>query len=549
MQRFSLIFLAGLLAFAAKAQNTQKTEKDDDCAIAGTVVAMEGSVPLRKARVVLRSTEDQARGISTITTADGRFTLKGLAPGSYRLSVSRTGFVTNEYGQRKPGTRGAILTLRPKQEIKDLLFRLIPSGVISGKILDVDGEPLPEVSVQALRQTYSAGKRNLSPASIVETNDLGEYRLFGLAPGRYFVSAGFSSWRPTDAPSAEVHEEGYAKIYYPGTTEAAKAGSITLKAGEEVSSIEILLRQITVHRIRGRVFNQITHKQGEGVELLLMPKADTPQWELTSRAIVQKPDGSFEIPDVTPGTYVLVAYWFSDDKSYANRQIVEVGNADVEGITIAITLGATIGGRIVWDGKPSMEKDELQVIPQAEDADFFRGFARVTRDNTFVLKNLGEGTYRTNVSGLSKDCYMKDVRLAESSVMKDGFTVTQGTSGNLEIIISSHGARVEGTVVDSDGLPEAGASVVLIPDLSRRDQFALYKTQSTDQYGHFEIRGIAPGDYKLFAWEEVEADAWQDAEFLKPFEVKGESVTLRDDDKSKMTITAISAKSVDAAKP
>lgn len=104
-------------------------------------------------------------------------------------------------------------------------------------------------------------------------------------------------------------------------------------------------------------------------------------------------------------------------------------------------------------------------------------------------------------------------------------------------------------MVDGDGLPEAGASAVLIPESSRRDQFALYKTQNTDQYGHFEIRGIAPGDYKLFAWEEVEADAWQDAEFLKPFEVKGESITLRDDDKSKMTITAISAKNVDAAKP
>ncbi len=270
MQRFSLVFLMGLLAISANAQNTPKTEKDEECSIAGMVVAMEGSVPLRKARVVLQSTEDQARGISTVTTADGRFTLKRLAPGSYRLSVSRAGFVFFEYGQRKPGTRGAILTLRPKQEIKDLLFRLIPSGVISGKILDADGEPLPSASVQALRQTYSEGKHSLTPASMVETNDLGEYRLFGLAPGRYFVSAAYSSWRQIDPPSAEVHEEGYAKIYYPGTPEAAKAGSITIKAGEEVSSIEILLRQVTVHRVRGHVFNQITNKPGEGVELFLI---------------------------------------------------------------------------------------------------------------------------------------------------------------------------------------------------------------------------------------------------------------------------------------
>jgi protocatechuate 3,4-dioxygenase beta subunit len=549
MQRFCLVFLMGLLAFSTNAQNTPKTEKDDECSIAGMVVAMEGSVPLRKARVVLQSTEDQARGISTVTTADGRFTLKGLAPGSYRLSVSRAGFVVYQYGQRKPGTQGAILTLRPKQEIKDLLFRLIPSGVISGKILDADGEPLPSASVQAMRQTYSEGKRTLLPQAMVETNDLGEYRLFGLAPGRYFVSAAYSSWRQNDAPSAEVHEEGYAKIYYPGTPEAAKAGSLTIKPGEEVSSIEIMLRQVTVHRIRGHVFNQITNKPGEGVILILIPKSDRHQWDSESQTDVRKPDGSFEIPDVPPGSYVLVSYWFGDDKYYMNRQVVEVGNADVDGITITVAPGAAISGRIVWDGKPSMEKDELQVIPQPVDLDIFRGSARVTRGNTFLLKDIGEGTYRTDVIGMSKDCYLKDVRFGESSVMKDGFTVMRGTSGNLEITISSHGARVEGAVVDGDGLPEAGASVVLIPDSSRRDQFRLYKTQSTDQYGHFAIRGIAPGDYKLFAWEEVEADAWQAAEFLKPFEVKGESITLRDDDKSKMTITAISAKSVDAAKP
>jgi hypothetical protein len=305
MRKFCLIFLAGLLTFSAKAQNTQKTEKDEECSIAGMVVAMEGSAPLRKARVVRESTEDQARAISTVTTADGRFTLKGLAPGPYRLTVSRAGFVFFEYGQRKPGTRGAILTLRPKQEIKDLLFRLIPSGVISGKILDADGEPLPSASVQALRQTYSEGRHSLTPASMVETNDLGEYRLFGLAPGRYFVSAAYSSWRQIDPPSAEVHEEGYAKIYYPGTPEAAKAGSLTIKAGEEVSSIEILLRQVTVHRVRGHVFNQITNKPGEGVELFLTPKVDTRQWDSTSRSSVQKPDGSFEIPDVPPAPM----YW------------------------------------------------------------------------------------------------------------------------------------------------------------------------------------------------------------------------------------------------
>jgi hypothetical protein len=153
------------------------------------------------------------------------------------------------------------------------------------------------------------------------------------------------------------------------------------------------------------------------------------------------------------------------------------------------------------------------------------------------------------VNGQSKDCYVKDVRYGETSGLKDGFAVAKGEASNLEITISSHGARVQGIVMDANGLPLPGVSVALVPEASRRDQFRLYKTQNTDQYGHFELRGIAPGEYKIFGWEEVEQDAWQDAEFLKPFESKGERVILNDDDKKDVKITVISAKSEDEAKP
>jgi hypothetical protein len=114
---------------------------------------------------------------------------------------------------------GAVLTLRARQELK-LEFRLIPAGVISGKILDGDGEALPNVWVQALRQEYKEGKRSLASAARAETNDLGEYRLFGLVPGRYFLSAAFPPWGiggRESSESVDAREEGYAKMYYPGT--------------------------------------------------------------------------------------------------------------------------------------------------------------------------------------------------------------------------------------------------------------------------------------------------------------------------------------------
>jgi Carboxypeptidase regulatory-like domain len=178
-----------------------------------------------------------------------------------------------------------------------------------------------------------------------------------------------------------------------------------------------------------------------------------------------------------------------------------------------------------------------------------RGQARVARDNSFTFKGLGEGTYRAEVMGMSKDCYIKDMYYGESSVIKDGFTVTRGEAGALEIVISSRGARVQGTVMDSDGLPLAGVSIVLVPELSQRENYQKYKTQSTDQYGNFDLHGIAPGDYKLFSWVEVEPDAWQDPEFLKQFEDKGQRITLQDGDHHTVKVTAIQTKAPESSKP
>ncbi len=547
---------AMLMAISASAQTDTKTPKEEQCTVSGMVVTIGGSAPLRKARLLLQSVDDRTRRIAAGTGADGRFTIKGIVPGSYRLSVSRVGFVTQEYGQRKPESPGAILTLRPRQEMKDLVFRMIPSGVIAGRILDEDGERLPGVSVQVEQQSYSEGKRKLSPVGRAETNDLGEYRLYGLSPGRYFITAIYPRWsRPgergeegDEAPSAEAagsqsHEEGYAKMYYPGTAEVAKAQSITIKPGEEVSSIEILMRQVLVHHIRGHVYNQITHKPGLGAGVILIPKADNQQWENTQQSIVQKADGSFEIREVLQGSYVLAGYWFDEGKMHITRQPLEVGDGDVEGITLTIAPGIAIAGRIVWDGRPSVENGELSVAPEAVDSQLgYYGPSRVDANNTFSLKDISEGPYRAHVTGLSKDCYVKELRYGTASGLKDGFVVTRGEPKNLEIVVSSRGARVQGTVLDADGLPLAGVSVALVPELSRRDDFRLYKTANTDQYGHFELRGIVPGEYELFSWEEVEADAWQDPEFLKPFEKKSERVTLNDDDHITVKITAIRVK-------
>src|SRR6267154_2572249 len=194
-------------------------------------------------------------------------------------------------------------------------------------------------------------------------------------------------------------------MYYPGTADAGKAISIDLKGGEEVSSVEILLRKVLVYRIRGRVYNQITHKPGAGTNLLLMPKTNRREWDSMQPANVEKQDGSFDISEVLPGSYVLTAFWSDEGRIFTTRMPVEVGNADVDGLSVTIAPGMNVNGQIIWDGKPALEKDELTVRPKPVDLNFgFHGSTRVTQGNSFTLKDVGEGTYHADVGGQARDC-------------------------------------------------------------------------------------------------------------------------------------------------
>lgn len=562
MKALSLLFvsvLAVLFSDFTRAQGSRSSSvlKQDECKVSGTVVKLAGGEPLRKAKVQLQSTDDRTHSVSVVTDAGGRFALKGIEPGRYNMFVSRAGFVSQEYGQRKPEDPGAILSLRAGQEMNDLVFRLIPSAVISGRILDEDGEPLASVAVNALREVYADGKRTFATLNQVSTNDLGEYRLFGLPPGRYFLSAVYPQWgrfggTGGESDGVDSEEHGYAKMYYPGTPDRSKAMPIAIKSGEEVSSMEIFMHQVLVYHVRGHVLNLVTHKPGTEANVFLMPKRTGREWEFSNnQALVQKKDGSFDIAEVLPGSYVLTATWFDEGKGYSTRLTVEVGNGNVEGVSLIIGPGVNINGRILWDGKPSLEDADLTVVPRPADTgwNFWGSRTHADQANAFTLKDIGEGTYFVDVRGQSKDCYIKDVQYGTSSALEEGFTVSRGTPSNLEITISSRGARVQGAVTDADGLPAAGVWVVLVPDTSRRSQDRLFKTATTDQYGHFDLRGIAPGSYKLFSWEQAEAGSWQDPEFLKPFEDKGETITLEEGDQKTQNLPTIRTKTPEPANP
>ncbi|SRR6266436_377464 len=133
---------------------------DQTCTVSGIVIRSQDSAPLKNATLQLANDSDQEHHIATKTATDGHFLLQNVPAGQYKLKVTRNGYVDQELGQKKPGDPGATFTLRPGQRIADLVFKLGRAGVITGKVFDEDGEPMVGVSVHAMRQVYSDGRKD-----------------------------------------------------------------------------------------------------------------------------------------------------------------------------------------------------------------------------------------------------------------------------------------------------------------------------------------------------------------------------------------------------
>ena len=145
----------------------------------GVVVRAGGTEPVIRAAVALQDVSENSRTFTAITSDAGKFMIRGVPAGKYELTVTRTGYVQSDQA----------LTLEDDPRPRNVIVALNPTGTISGRIFDEFGEPVIGAEVRAMKSFYQHGGRVLVPMQSTVTDDRGEYRLFWLPPGRYFVSA------------------------------------------------------------------------------------------------------------------------------------------------------------------------------------------------------------------------------------------------------------------------------------------------------------------------------------------------------------------------
>ncbi len=530
---FPLLFFLLVSSLAAQQLPVTSVEKGT---IEGLVVSARTGEPLRKAGVSLRQVQGREPRYATSTDASGHFIQRDIEPGRYRLWVERNGYVRQEYGQRAANRPGTILTLQPGQYLRDIVLRLIPTGAITGRVYDEAGELIEGSRIRALRQSYERNQRQFVQAATGVTNDRGEYRLYGLPPGHYYVSAtympalarevgGATAAQPAAGP---ILEEGYALTYYPGTNDPGRAAPIALGPGEEVRGLDLTLLPKRTVRVRGRVFMATSGRPGRGAILWFYARESGARGSVfRKQTLVEDTQGAFEIRGVTPGSYILWANWLEEGEVYRARQAVDVGDAEVDGISLALAPGLELKGRVRTEDNRRLNFTYLRVVLQSRD-DPEMGTASVSlkADGTFVLKNVSGDLYDVTLAGAPEDFYLKAARLDSDNVLEAGLSLARGREpGTLELVLSSAGGQIEG-MVTSEQQGFDSALVVLVPEPRHRGQARLYKMTTTDQYGRFTLRGIAPGDYKLFAWEDIEAGAYYDTDFLRPYEERGETVRV-----------------------
>jgi hypothetical protein len=492
------------------------------CAISGTVVDALTGHPLNKVAVSV-DTRGEPYGepaASAITDSKGTFTITGLDPARYFPAASRNGYLETYYGARRPGGGKTAIALDPGQDLKDITLKLFPYAVVAGVVHDPDGEPLSGVTVTAWAVQFGADGKSFQQAAEMVADGLGQYRIPGLEPGKYYLRA-------------ELDTRGVlVNSFYPGVPDPDAATMVEVGLGARIAGLDIAMPRPRAFRVTVR----IAAPPGFEAHCWLSSGRDEYTGYADYTSLVRgyipssRQHGQFVFSRVPAGSYTVRANasppadcpkgmdW-CDTVAYSASPRLDVTNSDIDDFRVNLTAGAAIHAHFTVEGDAK--------TPVEGGALHFRGAgAKKFLEDQRLSTMLSIGHYVVEFDGLPSGLYVKSIRSGSTDVLRDGLTVAGSGAIPLELILSDEVGALDGVVLDKDDKPVPGATLVLIPEAALRSHPGLFYTAVTDQYGRYRLKDLAPGEYKAVAWDDVKPNSWFDPDFLKPLESAAEAVTV-----------------------
>ncbi|MBZ5674288.1 MAG: carboxypeptidase-like regulatory domain-containing protein [Acidobacteriia bacterium] len=536
--------------------------------VEGRVLSITGEV-LRKVTLTLRPNGRGGGSYGTTSANDGSFRFPSVDQGTYMLTGERTGYVRETLST--PSGQTLPIEVVSEKNTSGIELKMTPQSVIAGHVFDEDGDPVQSVNVEVWRYTYPRGRKQITQVQNGTTNDLGEFRIANLAPGRYFVSAtarrgalqailngggrGGRGGGPGGRQAAGGGRVGpvetiedYVTTYYPNLTEATNASPLNLVAGSEVRGIDIRLLKARYHRVSGSVAGLPAAGSGAddakakgkgkagdggfalagpGIMLSLTPRNGEGGRQLAGAQVFA--DGSFEFPAVPPGSYYINAQTPGAVQQRLTARVpVDVGNGDINNVSLRLQPPLSLSGVLTVDStQPNVRLGSLRLTFTPSEpgpgGQGRNGQAQLADDGTFQA-TLAADAYLIEAGGMPDGYYLKSVKLAGREMPDATLDLNYG-GGQVQVVLAPTAGDITGTVQNSHGDPAASVQVTAVPTSGslRKD---MNKLVTTDAMGNFTLHGLPPGEYKIFAWEEVETNAWMDHDYRQPFETQSVSAKV-----------------------
>jgi carboxypeptidase family protein len=567
-------------------------------AISGAVVVAGSGQPARRARVMLNSAEARVSRFAE-TDDQGVFAFAGLPAGRYLVSASKTGHVSVSYGQRRPGRAGTAIQLVDGQKVQ-IRLQMPRGGVISGAVLDERGEALPGTQIRVLRYSSATGERTLQQAGTGSTDDRGIYRVYGLQPGDYVVCAvprntnmavnamerlveiraqitelqaqsdpesraraqTMAAMLPSlqaEASTANRPVNGYAPVYFPGTTSSASATSLTVGPGEERLGVDFQLQLVPMSRIEGMVAMPAAQNLMQ-VQVSLVNVGDGVNGLGDSNTRTDR-NGHFTIANVPPGQYTVharaaagppapapgalrvarpeqVRYWATAD--------VSVDGQTTPNVLLALQPGISVSGRLEFEGRAQIPIDltrarvSLMPVRTGVEGDVGPpGQGRVDASGRFTVSNVVPGRYRLSGSAAAPEWTLRSATVGGQDAIDGAIEIkgNEDVSGAV-ITFSDQQTELTGVITNAQGQPVADYSLIVyaadskywVP-MSRR-----VRSIRPDTDGQFKITNLPPGEYRIGTLLDPEPGSWYDPAFLQQLDGTAMRITLGEGDKKVQNI-------------